>query len=94
MRDEGTTPRQPPEAGLLSNTGAMYPARRLGVWINGDPYADLALEAIREREYMLLLEGEPRYGDNEGRPPEPATAAGAAQSDPPPPPPDRVIDCF
>jgi hypothetical protein len=55
MRGEGTKPSQPLEAGSLANIGAKYwPARQLGVWLNG---ADLALEAIREREYMLLLEG-------------------------------------
>jgi hypothetical protein len=42
--------------------------RRSGVWLAGDPYADLALGAIREREQMVLLEREPRYGDNARRP--------------------------
>jgi hypothetical protein len=63
--------------------------RRSGVWLSGDPYADLALNVIREREHMALLEREPRYGDNQARPAEPTTTAGAAQNDPPPPPPDR-----
>jgi hypothetical protein len=59
------------------------------VWLNGDHYADLTLEAIREREHMALLEREPRYGDNEARPAEPTRTAGAAQNDPPLRPSDR-----
>jgi hypothetical protein len=90
MSDEGTQPSPPPEAGSLWNVGAMYwLGRRLGVWLSGDSYADLALEAIREREHMRLLEDEPRYGDNEARPAEPTRTAGAAPHDPPPRPPDR-----
>jgi hypothetical protein len=52
MSDEGTKPSQPPEAGSPWHVGAMYwLGRRLGVWLTGDPYADLALAAIREREH-------------------------------------------
>jgi hypothetical protein len=42
-----------------------------------------------EREYIRLLEGAPRYGDNAGRPPDQATTAGAGQNDPALPLPDR-----
>jgi hypothetical protein len=83
----GAWPPQRSEAGSLLKIGAMdWPARRLGVWLSGD---DLALAVIREREYMALLEAQPSYGDNEGRPPEQATTARAAEDDPPPRPPDR-----
>jgi hypothetical protein len=91
MSDEGTKPSQPPEGQSLWNVGAVYwLGRRLGVWLTGDPYADLALAAIREREHMALLEDEPRYGDNEARPAEPTTTADAAQNDPPPRPPEST----
>ena len=90
MSDEGTKPSPPPEGQSLWNVGAVYwLGRRLGVWLSGDSYADLALEAIREREHMALLEHAPRYGDNEARPTEQATTARAAEDDPPPRRPDR-----
>jgi hypothetical protein len=82
MSGEGTEPAQPPEAVSLTNIGPMYwPARRLGVWLSGDPHADLALEAIREREHMRLLEGDPRYRDKEGQPAEPTTTTRGAEDD-------------
>jgi hypothetical protein len=88
VSDEST---KPPERGRGSDIGAMFwPVRHLGVWLSGDAYADLALEAIsREREYMRLLEDQPRHGDKEARPAEPATTADVAQHDPLPRPPDR-----
>ena len=51
MSGEGTKPPQPPEAQSLLNIDAKQRlAPRSGVWLKGDPYANLTLEAIRERE--------------------------------------------